>query len=94
MWTIWAVVIISTIAGLVMIIGIANVCHPITTLWGETTTGKCDSKLNSSLGFFFSAVSILTDWTLAVVPGLLLWNIQMKPRIKLSVILMLGLGAL
>ncbi|RQM07997.1 hypothetical protein DH86_00003615 [Scytalidium sp. 3C] len=65
----------------------------ITTLWGETTTGSCNLKLDSDVSFFFSAVEILTDWSLAILPGILLWHIQMKAKVKLSVAVILGLGA-
>ncbi|KAK7426752.1 hypothetical protein QQZ08_006788 [Neonectria magnoliae] len=92
-WTIWAIIILMVIASIIFIIAIANICHPITTLWGETTTGSCNLKLNSSASFFFSAVSIVTDWSLAILPAVLLWNIQMKSTIKYSVILMLALAA-
>ncbi|KAF5716276.1 integral membrane protein [Fusarium mundagurra] len=92
-WTLWGLIGMTVITAIIFILATANVCHPITTLWGETTHGYCNTKLNSSVGFFFSAVSIIVDWTLAILPGLLLWNIQMKNRVKLPVIVMLGLGA-
>ncbi|KAF9778289.1 hypothetical protein IL306_004249 [Fusarium sp. DS 682] len=92
-WTLWGLIGMTVITAIIFILATANVCHPITTLWGETTHGYCNTKLNSSVGFFFSAVSIIVDWTLAILPGVLLWNIQMKNRVKLPVILMLGLGA-
>jgi hypothetical protein len=75
-------------------VGVANICHPITTLWGETTTGSCNLKLNSNVSFFFSAIEIATDWSLAILPGALLWNIQMRSNVKLSVAVILGLAAL
>lgn len=84
----------TAIAAVIFIIAIGNLCHPITTLWGETTYGTCNPSLNSNVSFFFSAVSIVTDWSLAILPGVLLWNIQMKSRVKLSVAIMLGLAAL
>jgi uncharacterized membrane protein len=75
-------------------VGISNICHPITTLWGETTTGTCNLELNSDVSFFFSAIEIITDWTLAILPAALLWNIQMKATVKFSVAIILGMGAL
>jgi hypothetical protein len=93
-WTIWAIMAATAISAIVFIAGIANICHPITTLWGETTTGSCNLKLNSDVSFFFSAIEILTDFSLAILPAILLWNIQMKARVKLSVAVILGLGAL
>ncbi|KAL3421925.1 hypothetical protein PVAG01_06081 [Phlyctema vagabunda] len=92
-WTIWGIMIATFISAVIFIVTIANICHPITTLWGETTTGTCNLKLNSDISFFFSAVEITTDWALAILPAILLWNIQMKARVKASVALILGLAA-
>lgn len=93
-WTLWGLVGMQLIAAIIFFAGIANICHPITRLWGETTEGECDEKLNSSVSFFFSAVSILTDLTLAILPAVLIWPLQMKRRIKFSVAILLGFAAL
>lgn len=84
---------ISFASSLIFIIGIANICHPINTLWGETT-GVCNLKLNSDVSFFFSAIEIVTDFALAILPWVLLRNVQMKSRVKVSVVLILGMAAL
>lgn len=91
-WTIWGMMVLMAVAAVIFIIVIANICHPIMTLWGEAN-GVCNLELNSSVSFFFSAVSIVTDFTLAILPGVLLWRIQMKSRVKFSVTIMLGLAA-
>lgn len=93
-YTIRGIIAMTILTAIVFIIAVANVCHPIERLWGETTRGSCNTSLNSSIGFFFSAVSIITDWTLAILPAVLLWKIQMKQRVKLPVICMLSLGVL
>ncbi|OKL56914.1 hypothetical protein UA08_07739 [Talaromyces atroroseus] len=92
-YTIWAIMIATGVSAIVFIIGVANICHPITTLWGQTTTGTCDNKLNSDVSFFFSAIEIMTDWSLAIIPGILLWNLQMRKRVKFMLIIILGLAA-
>lgn len=91
-WTLWSLMVLVAIAAVIFIVTIANICHPISTLWGEAT-GTCNPSLNSSVSFFFSAIAIVTDWTLAILPGAILWNVQMKGRVKLSVALILGLAA-
>ncbi len=93
-YIIWFLIFASVAAAIIFITGIANICHPITTLWGETTTGSCNLKLNSNVSFFFSAIEILTDWSLAILPAVLLWNIQMKVNVKVSVAMILGMAAL
>ncbi|KAL7939184.1 hypothetical protein V8C35DRAFT_275038 [Trichoderma chlorosporum] len=92
-WAIWAVIISTGASCIVFIAGISNICHPITTLWGETTNGTCNLQLNSDVSFFFSAIEITTDWTLAFLPAALLYGVQMKARVKMSVAVILGMGA-
>ncbi|KAI3395256.1 hypothetical protein diail_1609 [Diaporthe ilicicola] len=91
-WTIWFVIGTTCVAAVVFILVIANICHPITALWGETG-GVCNLTLNSSVSFFFSVVSIVTDLILAILPAILLIPLQMRWRVKISVVLMLGLAA-
>ncbi|KAK7964155.1 hypothetical protein PG988_011129 [Apiospora saccharicola] len=92
-WTLWAVMGLTAVAAVVFILVIANICHPITMLWGATTEGTCSPSLNSTVSFFFSGVSIVTDLVLAILPGILLWNLRMKKTVKLSVMVILGLAA-
>lgn len=93
-WSIVAIMFASGAAAIIFMAGVANICHPITTLWGETTTGSCNLKLDSDISFFFSAVEIVTDFALAILPAVLLWNIQMKRKVKFSVSIILGMAAL
>lgn len=92
-WSLWIIIGATVIAPIIFIIAIANICHPITALWGETE-GVCTSSLNSDASYFFSAVSIFTDWAIALLPAVLLWNVQMKWRVKGSVAVILSLAAL
>jgi hypothetical protein len=50
--------------------------HPINTLWGESN-GKCNLQLNTNVSLFFSAIEILSDFSLSILPAILLWNVQM-----------------
>lgn len=55
--------------------------------------GVCNAReIQTALSYLVAAVSILTDWTFALLPIFLLWNVQMKTRIKVSVIALLSLG--
>ncbi|RSM06251.1 hypothetical protein CEP52_005825 [Fusarium oligoseptatum] len=93
-WTVWAVILFSITSAITYIAATATICQPITTFWGETTTGSCNVQLNRRIGFYISVTAVVTDWTLGILPAILLWNIQMKFLTKLSVILVLSLGAL
>lgn len=55
--------------------------------------GNCNARaIQTALSYLVAAVSITTDWIFALLPVFLLWNVQMRTRIKLSVIAMLSLG--
>lgn len=63
--------------------------------WDVEVAGSCQPReYQTALSFAVAAVSISTDWTFACLPVFLLWNVQMDPRVKLSVVVMLGLGVL
>ncbi|PQE14311.1 cation-transporting atpase 4 protein [Rutstroemia sp. NJR-2017a BBW] len=92
-WAIWIIVALCVAAAFIFCVVILNICHPIDTLWSEHPTGTCNVKLNTDISFFFSVVEIITDFALAIMPAILLWNVQMKFRVKVSVMLMLGMAA-
>jgi hypothetical protein len=48
----------------------------------------------ANVGYAFSAMDILFDWMFALLPVPMLWDIKMSLQIKLSLILVLGLGVL
>jgi len=91
-WVLYGLIGISWTAVVVFIIGIANICHPIDSLWGASK-GKCNSQLNSDLSLFFSIVEIFTDFGLSLLPGVLLWNVNMEFKLKVSVVVMLTLAS-
>jgi hypothetical protein len=39
--------------------------------------GKCNLQLNTDVSLFFSAIEILTDFSLSLLPAVLLWDVQM-----------------
>ncbi|KAF3043681.1 hypothetical protein E8E12_006435 [Didymella heteroderae] len=91
-WSLYAIMGLTWIAAIVFVAGIASICTPIETLWGEAK-GTCNLQLNSNVSFFFSAIEILTDWSLAILPAILLWNVQMKGSVKTSVAVILALAS-
>ncbi|XPS77413.1 hypothetical protein M3J09_009439 [Ascochyta lentis] len=91
-WSLHAIIGLTWIAAIVFCAGIASICKPIETLWGGAK-GTCNLQLNSNVSFFFSAIEILTDWSLAILPAILLWNVQMKGSVKTSVAVILALAS-
>jgi hypothetical protein len=94
---IWTVLFATIVYSLVLILTLAFQCSPPSYFWtkylGEP--GSCLAGFTiSSLTYSHGALSILTDWTLGILPIFLVWNLNMNPRTKVSVAFILGLGAL
>ncbi|KAF2176653.1 hypothetical protein K469DRAFT_606539 [Zopfia rhizophila CBS 207.26] len=70
-------------------------CKPIAFNWDKTIPGgNClDQKYLTGISFSMSAVNITTDWACALLPIPLLWNVQMNRRKKISVGIILSMGA-
>jgi len=69
-------------------------CSPVYTAWDKSTgKGHClKPKAIADVGYAFSAMDILFDWMFALLPVPMLWDIKMSLQVKLSLILILGLG--
>lgn len=72
-------------------------CRPSTYFWTRYTGGE-GSCINANTTviatYVYSGISCATDWILGIIPIFLVWNVQMNPRTKVSVALILGLGAM
>ncbi|KAK8023413.1 hypothetical protein PG991_006652 [Apiospora marii] len=77
-------------------IAVVVTCQPIAKNWDPalTNVGSCmDYSIIQNTSFFISASSIITDWTCAVLPYFILWKMNIKRKVKVSVALVLALGA-
>jgi hypothetical protein len=79
-------------------------CHPISYFWmsppdpqpGYTPPAgeSCVSRdIIADSTYAHGALSAAVDWTLGILPIFLVWNLNMNPRTKISVALILALGA-
>jgi hypothetical protein len=90
--SLYAIIVISTISGIGSMIGIVASCSPPSAFW-DPSTGTCNAVVNTFAAYFISACSILTDFALAILPAFMLWKIQMRRSIKVSVAIILGFAA-
>jgi len=72
-------------------------CQPVFYFWTQYLghTGKCvNPNVIADSTYAHSAISAVADWTLGILPIFLVWNLKMNPRTKVSVGLILALGAM
>ncbi|KAL9062887.1 MAG: hypothetical protein Q9161_009711 [Pseudevernia consocians] len=68
-------------------------CQPIQKQWDPSLPGKCWSSLIVvRTNYFGGAVSTLCDWTLATLPIVFLWSLQMRIKVKIGICVLMGMG--
>ncbi|KAH7012343.1 hypothetical protein B0J12DRAFT_778561 [Macrophomina phaseolina] len=69
-------------------------CRPLKYMWDKSIHGgKCaDPMIITNISYAILAFNILTDWTCALVPIPLLWNVKMNRNAKIAAGILLGLG--
>jgi hypothetical protein len=88
---------LSTITGIYLFLLFIFQCRPVAYFWGQYAgmSGSCiDPWIVSRSVLAYSIVSCCTDWTFCILPVSIIWNIQMNPRTKASVLVLFSLGAM
>lgn len=95
--TIWIVMAIQTVFSIIYFFVIVFQCTPVIYFWTMYSggSGTClASTIIADFTYAHSAISVFTDWTLGVLPVFLVWNLKMNARTKISVAIILALGAM
>ncbi|KAI0130236.1 cation-transporting ATPase 4 [Xylariales sp. AK1849] len=79
-----------------------NSCHPIQHEWERYAVEevkKVDSQCNSPLlgtipTYIAALLNVLIDWTLAILPATVLYNLKMQKRLKVTTYIVLALGSI
>ena len=81
-------------SAMVVLVGTCLQCRPLSVSWGEGEGACVDPAKMTRLGYFWSAVDILSAWTYAVLPIVMLWKVNMSFRMKALSSTLLGLGVM
>ncbi|KAF2793898.1 hypothetical protein K505DRAFT_194204, partial [Melanomma pulvis-pyrius CBS 109.77] len=93
---IYALLALTILVGLGTSIFIWFQCVPFDAVWNPLVKGKCISrKVYGKVGVFHGVIYSTLDLVLTMLPVIVLWNVQLKKRIKVGIcfLLSLGLGA-
>jgi hypothetical protein len=97
---IWFVLGVVTAYSLFYFFLVIFQCRPTNYFWNQYNPihaghGKCISTaVIGGTTYAHSALSVVADWTLGILPIFLVWNLNMNPRTKVLVAVILALGAL
>ncbi|KAJ5793525.1 hypothetical protein N7457_000124 [Penicillium paradoxum] len=101
---IWAVIGITCGVGIVFWFMLTLQCQPVSFFWqrvrlefdeNTTVSGTCmDLDHIIAMAYVYSVTATLCDFTLGILPGFLVWNLQMNIRTKCALAGILGLGCI
>jgi hypothetical protein len=95
--TVWAAVSVVVVFSIYYIFLIIFQCHPVSYFWTQFAgeSGSCVSPVViAGSTYTHGEINIWSDFTLCTLPIPLVWNLNMNLRTKISVALILSLGAL
>jgi hypothetical protein len=86
---------VSFVAGATFFFVTLFQCHPISYFWNKSQTGTCvNDDIIIGLGYLYSAFAIITDFTFALLPAVLVMNLQLKRRTKIALVPLLAMGCM
>ena len=92
-WIIYTAMALSIVTGLVFFFVSFFQCSPVDKFWDRGKEGKCvDVHIIIALGHLYSAFSIISDFTFAILPGFIIWNLKMNMRTKVTLIPLMAMG--
>ncbi|KAK1569797.1 uncharacterized protein LY79DRAFT_643380 [Colletotrichum navitas] len=87
-WIIYIVMMLTVCTGLVFFFVTLLQCQPISYFWNQSTqNGHCvPMDVIIALTFLYSAFSVICDFTFAILPIVLIWNLKMNHKTKLALV--------
>ncbi|KAF2179166.1 GPCR, PTH11-type [Zopfia rhizophila CBS 207.26] len=92
-WTLYVMQFIASVMAIIGILASLLYCRPVQGYWNPLL-GKCGNfMVVVNIGYAWTAVGIVTDWCCAILPWFVVRKLQMSKRSKVTIIIILGLGA-
>lgn len=96
--TICVVMVVDLVQALFYFFYILFSCKPISYLWTHfdpTKTGTCAPTRNLMISTYAQgAIIFACDATLAILPSIFIWRLQLDRNIRLATVILLGLGGM
>ncbi|OJJ57232.1 hypothetical protein ASPSYDRAFT_134175 [Aspergillus sydowii CBS 593.65] len=91
----WSVMLLQLAGNIVSGVLPLSICRDARILWNPNIKTTCgDSAAVIKFAYFSSAVNAAADLFLAVFPTVIFWNLNLRLRIKISLIILMSLGIL
>lgn len=89
-WACWALLVVVICQGFISLLAGIFICWPVQAFWVNDLTGRCvDTKV---LWFYNSAINMVTDFALFLIPIPAVMALNLPKKQKRSVMLAFALG--
>lgn len=86
-WIIYGVMMITVCTGVVFFFVTLFQCQPISFFWNKDQKGTCiNVEVIIGLTYLYSACSVISDFTCAILPMFLVWKLNMGKKTKIALI--------
>ncbi|KAF7537974.1 hypothetical protein G7054_g3289 [Neopestalotiopsis clavispora] len=99
-WIVYGAMFFSVLSGIAFFLVTLLQCTPVSFFWervgefyGDPMEGTCVSaEVIIGLAALYSSFSVLSDFTFAILPAFLLWDLKIDRRTKFTIIPILAMG--
>ncbi|KAM5355004.1 hypothetical protein ACJ41O_001650 [Fusarium nematophilum] len=92
-WIIYIAMLSTAMSGMVFFFVTLFQCRPIPYFWNKDLPGKCiNPEVVIALATVYSVSSVISDFIFAILPGLIIWKLQLHQRTKILLIPLLAMG--
>lgn len=89
----WAVIFLNSVTTFISIIQLLAGCRPLAKLWNPSGPGVClPAKVTQAIGLTNATTTIASDWLVALLPILVLKDLNMARRTKIALSVLMGTG--
>lgn len=87
-WIIYSVMSITVIAGAIFFFATLFQCNPVSFFWDRSlANGTCvNIEVIIALTYFYSACSVICDFTFAILPVFLIMSLRMDRKTRLALV--------
>lgn len=89
----WITIGVTVVFTIVVTLIFALQCRPLSVAWGVGTGTCINTSIIGQVALALSIEDVLTSWFMALLPVYMLWQTAIPLKVKLSVIILLGFGA-
>lgn len=92
-WIIYTVMGLTVMTGLVFFFVTLLQCTPISFFWNRQQEGFCiNIDIIIALTFLYSVISVICDFTFAILPIFLVWGLNMDIKTRVLLVPILGMA--